>query len=307
MSGADVSERRLLNRNEVFADVFNVYVFGGRRAVLPEDLEDVSFVEAYLTHRDELREMRRDTAKLWRKRGLIISLMGVESQSSIDPTMPLRIVGYDGVAYREQINRNAEQGSYYPVVTLVLYFGPRPWKKRLSLLDILSIPEDIRADIMPFLSDYKTNVVDVGRSQPEQIAAMRSDFRMIAQGLYDAYHDVKTPTPNSIYPQDAESIVLFMTNVLGLRLNPSFCEQVVAHKKEVTMNEIEQAFIDLYTNDGIVIGRKKGLEEGRKEGREEGQCELYARLIKSRLLTVEEAAALENMSVPEFKARVGLD
>ena len=52
---------------------------------------------------------------------------------------------------------------------------------------------------------------------------------------------------------------------------------------------------------------EKVLNAIRREEREEGQRELYVRLIRNNLLTIEDAAALENMSVSDFKARVGLD
>ena len=41
--------------------------------------------------------------------------------------------------------------------------------------------------------------------------------------------------------------------------------------------------------------------------RREERCDLYAQLIQEGFITVEEAAAREHMSVPDFKARIGLD
>lgn len=49
--------------------------------------------------------------------------------------MPLRIMGYDGAAYRNELN--AKDVKMYPVVTVVLYFGwEQRWKKPRCLKDV---------------------------------------------------------------------------------------------------------------------------------------------------------------------------
>ena len=64
----------------------------------------------------------------------------------------------------------------YPVVTIVLYFGKTPWKKPLSLYDVLEISDDLK----PFVNDYKINLIDVPRLTGEQVEKFTSDFQIIA-------------------------------------------------------------------------------------------------------------------------------
>ena len=114
--------------------------------------------------------------------------MGVENQLAIDMDMPLRVMGYDGSSYRDEMNQDEiviDEGTgkkrkirhkRYPVVTIVLYFGKTPWKKPLSLYDVLEISDDLK----PFVSDYKINLIDVPRLTGEQVEKFTSDFQIIA-------------------------------------------------------------------------------------------------------------------------------
>ena len=117
-----------------------------------------------------------------------LALLGVENQLAIDMDMPLRVIGYDGSSYRDEMNQDKiviDEGTgkkhkirhkRYPVVTIVLYFGKTPWKKPLSLYDVLEISDDLK----PFVSDYKINLIDVPRLTGEQVEKFTSDFQIIA-------------------------------------------------------------------------------------------------------------------------------
>mgnify|MGYP000602856577 CR=1 FL=1 len=113
-----------------------------------------------------------------------LALLGVENQLAIDMDMPLRVIGYDGSSYRDEMNhdeividertgkKHKIRHKRYPVVTIVLYFGKTPWKKPLSLYDVLKISDDLK----PFVNDYKINLIDVPRLTGEQVEKFTSDF-----------------------------------------------------------------------------------------------------------------------------------
>ena len=70
----------------------------------------------------------------------MISLIGFENQTEADRDMPLRVLGYDGADYRNQLSA---KGGLYPVVTLVLYFGESP----AALTERRGTPEIGRAHV----------------------------------------------------------------------------------------------------------------------------------------------------------------
>lgn len=93
-----------------------------------------------------------------------------------DKFMPLRVIGYDGAAYRNQLNEKLKN-KCYPVITLVLYFGTkRRWKRYKSLKEVMNIPVDLE----PFITDYKINVFELAWLTDEQINSFTSDFRYVA-------------------------------------------------------------------------------------------------------------------------------
>ena len=115
----DMTEKHLEAYNDVFADIVNVLLFGGRRRIDPGDLRDTKARSLYKAD-GKLREQERDVSKLWVSEGVVISLIGFENQTEVDRDMPLRVFGYEGADYRSQLS---VKGRRHPVVTLVLYFG----------------------------------------------------------------------------------------------------------------------------------------------------------------------------------------
>ena len=94
--------------------------------------------------------------------------------------MPLRILSYEGAAYKAQLTRadNAKVTSKrYPVVTLVLYFGVEHWNNNYSLKERVEVPEILE----PYVNDYRINVREIAWLSDEQIASFKSDFRYVAE------------------------------------------------------------------------------------------------------------------------------
>ena len=113
-------------------------------------------------------------AKRWTKGNIRIACIGFENQTAADPYMTLRVIGYDGMEYRAQLNSGK---GYYPVVTLVLYFGTDShWNAPRSLHEALDIPERLK----PYVQDYKINLFEIAYLTPNDVKKFRSDFRYVA-------------------------------------------------------------------------------------------------------------------------------
>ena len=64
--------------------------------------------------------------------------------------MPFRIVGYDGAAYRSQLQQ--ERKKMLPVVTIVLYFGTdRHWNSRKKIKELMEISRCLDT----YVNDYQ--------------------------------------------------------------------------------------------------------------------------------------------------------
>lgn len=189
--------------NDVFADIFNVLVFGGKQIVTPDSLEDITGISHYKADDSLLHEQERDTYKLWKGQGINLVIVGVENQTKPERDMPFRCIGYDGASYRSQLLKKTEKEvkgkkklvpvkERYPVVTIVLYFGEKPWRYPLELKSCFypALPEnEITKDLQPYINDYKVNLFDIPRLSPETVNLFKSDFRIVADYFVNAYNN----------------------------------------------------------------------------------------------------------------------
>ena len=198
MAETDFREKKFEDFDDVFADIINVLLFEGQPRVDEHDLETGMAHSGYKVEGTfELQE--RDVKKFWKSGRIRLAIFGLKNQTGIDPDFIFRDFGYDGAEYRDQVRRrneirrnNAKQlkeakdkskvklelvPDFYPVVTLVLYFGDRHWTNSLNLRDHLKIP----AGLENYVSDYKANLFEIAYLSDEQVKMFKSDFRFVAE------------------------------------------------------------------------------------------------------------------------------
>ena len=180
MGEKDIAEKSLEAYNDVFSDIVNVLLFDGRSVVQEGDLTDAPVPSQYKADSGKLHEQVRDVAKYWMNDRVRLCLYGLENQTAIDTDIPLRVMGYDGAAYRSQLldkpSKDGERSPRYPVVTLVLYFGMGRWNRPRSLSECVEIPDELKK----WVSDYKVNVFEIAWLSPETVKKFKSDFRIVA-------------------------------------------------------------------------------------------------------------------------------
>lgn len=185
MAEKDMTEKALEAFNDVFADIVNNLLFHGRKRLLEEELEQGRERSVYQGEK-ALREQERDTSKYWRKSSIRIAYIGLENETEAENDMPLRVIGYDGAAYRDQIAYGLDEGGRrkkardrYPVVTLVLYFGyKKRWDKATTLYE--AIGKNVDDDLTPFVNDYHINLFEIAWLTDEQVLGFQSDFGIVA-------------------------------------------------------------------------------------------------------------------------------
>ena len=156
-------------------------MFEGRQVIRPEELEDVDTEESsVLEHRTYAESIKasRDNIKIQKKSsiyGVQFVLLGVESQEHIHYAMPMRVMGYDYGSYKKQYDGNAKKyktaegleedeylskmkktDKFIPVITVVIYYGEKPWDGATSLHGMLNIPEEMEK----YVNDYKILLVE---------------------------------------------------------------------------------------------------------------------------------------------------
>lgn len=181
----DMAEKNLQSYNDVFADIVNVLLFNGQQIVKPEELDQARARTTYQGE-ERLREQERDEAKFWRKEEVRSALVGFENETKSDPDMPIRVIGYDGACYRDQLysvkdkngNYHRNTNKRYPVVTQVLYFGLNHWDKAKTLYENIGGIDD---EMKPWVQDYRINLFEIAWLTDEQAAMFQSDFKVVAE------------------------------------------------------------------------------------------------------------------------------
>ena len=167
--------------NEQFADIFNAVLFKGKQIIKAEELEDVDTEESsLLEHRDYVESIKasRDNIKVSKRSTAFrveLVMLGMESQEHIHYAMPMRVMGYDYGTYKKQYDNKAkkykasegmEEDEYLsrmkktdrlmPVITIVVYYGEKPWDGAISLHGMLDIPSEMES----FVNDYRMLLVE---------------------------------------------------------------------------------------------------------------------------------------------------
>ena len=146
MGAKDLAEKNLLQYKDVFSDIVNVNLFGGRCYVSAEELsrEPGELITKAVSD-DKLWQLQMDVPMKCKKNNRSFFLC-LENQSDKNNVMPVRDMGYQHAKYMEQIKAakesNQKTGNYpnpmtkelndsqklSPVITLVLNYSQKEWE-----------------------------------------------------------------------------------------------------------------------------------------------------------------------------------
>ena len=302
MGEKDIIEKQLEDYNEVFADIVNGLLFDGETVVEESQLDDMQVFSQYKADDGKLHEEERDKLKRWHDGLINIATIGLENQSDIFKYMPLRVIGYDGAAYRAQLLKsNAKHDKVHskgkqkipftpvPVITIVLYYGSKKWKHYKRLKDVVAVPDRLK----PYFSDYKINVFEIAWLTEEQISRFTSDFRVVANLFRKKRID-----PNYI-PDDLTEIK-HVDEVLKLIAAISGDDRylnVIGNGKGKVRNmcEVAERLEKRGIEKGIQQGLQQGLKKGLKQGIDEKGIQVFLNCI-ARGMSREDAQAIADIS-----------
>lgn len=311
----DIKEKQLEEYPDVAADIIDGTLYDGKQVVKEEDLELVAGSAFTRDESDGVHERHRDLMFLDKVHGCHYVFYGIENQTDVDNTMPLRVIGYDYAAYAKQVkeymdfNKQNKKSAYtkkihtdqklIPAITIVLFYGAE-WSGPKTLLDMLDLKE--RQVLKPYLLDYKMNLIELGKDK-ELYKKFHSDFRYIVQ--YISVQDDKEAL-NAFLKQRIQDIrhtgeFLDVMSVIGKKMNYEVMEKNVLEyeKEDDNMVTIGEALVNRGIERGIECGIKQGIEQGIEQGiqalildnRERGESEeLIIKNLKKRFHLSEEEA-----------------
>ena len=278
MGQKDITEKILLDYNEIFSDIINVLLFDGESVVAPETLENATPVSQYKADDSKVHEQERDVAKFWRGNNIRIALLGIENETRPERDMVFRIIGYDGAAYRSQLLD--EGGERFPVITIVLYFGDRHWKAPKKISKVVEVPEKLK----PYFSDYKLNVFEISWLSDERVSMFHSDFGIVADFFVNKRKDKNYRPSDKRVIKHVDEVLKLLSVMTG---DNRYEDILLADGKEDIKSMCDVA--------------ERLVAEGRTEGWNEANKTIFHDLVKDGVLTPEEAEARSGIPASEFK------
>ena len=199
---------------EVFADIFNFFLYGGKEKILPQQLHEKS---------TEILDIRKSSAvkkqSMQQSSDLLCLLsmeddlhsyllLGIGNPAPVHSVLPIRSMLYSALQYRDQIKwitkqkrieqqhaaehvetfNTAPQSSsklsdvlpkedfLRPVITLVIYLGTEPWKYPRSVHQMLT---DAPLELLEYLPDYQLHLIEPASLSDEQLMKFQSNLREI--------------------------------------------------------------------------------------------------------------------------------
>lgn len=179
MRQKEVTEKRLEEHNDVFADIINVLLFNGERIVSEDSLIEAEVKSQYMEETGRLHEMERNVARYWKEKNIFFVINRLGSQTPEAEKMPVSAISYNNIFYRQ--NHHAEDNKKYiiPVVTLILYYGLEEWSSPCELKINARVPESLK----PCFQVYKADIFPVAFLDERTVQMFQSDFYMIADFL----------------------------------------------------------------------------------------------------------------------------
>ena len=275
MAQKDIAEKTLEAYNDVFADIVNGLLFNGEQVIKEDELEAESELSVYKVD-GKLHEQERDVAKYWKNGEIRIAFYGLENQTAVDPDMPLRVLSYDGAAYRSQLNLEGNP-KRYPVVTLVLYFGDGEWNTSKNLLGCLNVSEKLK----PYVNDYKINIFEICKLTDSQILNFKSDFKIVAD-----YFAKRKKIPDYHGTSDTIKHVDEFFKLMKVLTND---------------NKFETVYNECIINNNGGVNMCDFLDTVEAKGMAKGNAEVIQALIRTGKMTIEQIADMLKLPVEKVK------
>ena len=290
MGKNDVALGAYFSDPQIFADLFNAWMYGGKQVIDPGSLMTEDSDQPRPEYARPYKHVR-DVVKMYQKDGVQLVLLGIENQEQVDYSAPVRIMQFDGADYQNQVRRTEEENRkrlelktglpaffredrIVPVITLILYFGEEEWDRPVRLHDMLAFPEK-DSMIRSLVPDYPIHVISVRRngSAGMDISLLHTELRQVFGFLQ--------------YQEDKEGLKRYVEEnrpvFSRLSSNAALFLAASAHETRLLkgLNRKEEHYdmcraLDEWYADGVSegekIGEKRGEERGKKIGERNGIC-----------------------------------
>jgi hypothetical protein len=302
----DVVQKDYWRNKDVFADLFNAYLFGGREVIKASELTEKDTDSSTTLELGDtnisVKGARDNISAAMTFKGVEYAILGIEDQNYIHYGMPFQVEEYDVVSYKKQYQELTQRykgtcelsgnekmsgikrsDRFTPVVTVVVYFGSEPWDGPRSLYEMLNLPDELK----PFVNDFKINLVEVRDNNLTFNNQDNKDLFTLLRIIYDNKSDRKTKRAQLEEYSNNRTVDRAVLKVI-----------VATSKSNINVHEEKEEITVCKLWDEV---REDGKEEGRAEGRMEANESTAKILISQGDLALEKIAEATSLTLDRVK------
>ncbi len=308
MGEVDIKSKAYLGQADVFADVFNYYIYGGQQVICPERLQACDITEISVPYGtdsfgSEIQRYRDllKTAVTMKDDETAYILLGIEAQQRVHYAIPVQNMLYDAMQYAKQVeqvavyHRNArdwkgkssgeflsgfyKEDKLLPVITLVLLLSDETWDGPVSLHEMIKVQDKQILDLIP---DYRVHLIAPSDLDDEKLSRFHTSIREVMEFIK--------------YSKDRKRLQEITKG--------NYHYQIMDRKAVELLNSCVKAGIEIKQDEEEIdvcqaIEEMKMEErlEGRIEGAREKLLQNLGSLMKTLGLTPEQA--MDALQVPE--------
>ncbi len=313
MGTPDSYTKEYMKDSRIFADVYNFLL--GKKVIDPDKLSPVDVEELYIstklpgdTEKDvkKFRDVMKKYATAMTDGRASYVLLGIENQTFVDYAMSVRILIYDAMRYYKQLqeisaehkaakNRATKEefiSGFFktdrlkPVITVVVYYGSKPWDASCDLFGVL---DDCYKEFLPLMNNYRIKVFEATTMSDEDLRTLETSLRYVMTFIKDS--------------DNMEKLSTIIENDEGFKRMDKLSVCVI--------NAVTDAGIQIDETEGTVDMcqairdmRNTSMAEGKLAGLAEGEANEKRKMALKMLLagmSLEDISYFSELSIDEIK------
>ena len=213
MPSPDSALKDFFKNNKTFAALFNGFFFDNETIIKADELEpdNTAYAESIKIHNGKhkykVEKVNKYRDNIRRTKLGYLVILGIEDQSKVHYSMPIRKMLYDALEYSSElstIGNNQDKTEWTvderlsgikkdtkitPIVTAIFYTGEDPWDGPNSLHAMMNMDDKIS----PFVPDYPLYVIDIGHDEDLSFNNQALDkLRLVLHSIYSYTADTDT-------------------------------------------------------------------------------------------------------------------
>lgn len=213
MPSPDSALKDFFKNNKTFAALFNGFFFDNETIIKADELEpdNTAYAESIKIHNGKhkykVKKVNKYRDNIRRTKLGYLVILGIEDQSKVHYSMPIRKMLYDTLEYSSElstIGNNQDKTEWTvderlsgikkdtkitPIVTAIFYTGEDPWDGPNSLHAMMNMDDKIS----PFVPDYPLYVIDIGHDEDLSFNNQALDkLRLVLHSIYSYTADTDT-------------------------------------------------------------------------------------------------------------------